>query len=75
MQLAQHPQERGPGCHRGRGLRAHSCGRVRTIRLGEKALGLVVRSGMMAGSMWATQHGSEDDSISSAWWHPEGRDP
>lgn len=57
------------------GLRAHTCGQVRTIRLGEQALELVVRSGMMPGSMWATQRGSEDDTIPSAWWHLEGRDP
>lgn len=29
----------------------------------------------MPGNMWATQHGSEDGSIPSVWWHPLGRDP
>lgn len=57
------------------GFCAHACGQVHAIRLGERALGLVVRSGMMPGSMWATQHGSEDGSIPSVWWHPLGRDP
>lgn len=72
--LSQHPQERSPGCHSG-GVLCPACGQVHTIRLGEQALGLVVRSGMMLGSVWATQHGSEDGSIPSAWWHPKGRDP
>lgn len=44
-------------------------------QLGNWVLELLVRSGMMPGSMWATQHGNEDGSIPSAWWHSEGRDP
>lgn len=48
-------------------FRAHARGCTHAIRVGERALGLVVRRGTMSGSTWAAQCGSEDGSTPSVW--------
>ena len=68
VQLAQHPQGHGPGCHSGGVLclRTWLCPHHQG---GEQALGLPVRRGTTLGGTRAAQHGSEDGSIPSVWRH------